>query len=155
MKTSRPIRNPAFSKMGATISSETPGLTVDSRITRAPFLRLSATTLAAPTTGARSGLCNSSTGVGTQMSTMSALLRSFGSDAARKGYRGSISERYRSSMGLFPALIRAFFDSSRSKPRTSYPFSLARTASGSPTYPSPTTPTVSFFVAFFEAVIVK
>ena len=53
-------------------SSVAPGYTVDSKMTIAPFFMCRPTVLLAPASGVKSGLCASSTGVGTATTMYSA-----------------------------------------------------------------------------------
>src|SRR3989338_10685525 len=64
---STPPFKPVFSRIGNTISSHTPGLTVDSKITNCPFVRFLAILSVAFIIGFKSGFFLWSTGVGTQI----------------------------------------------------------------------------------------
>ena len=116
-----------------------PGYTVDSYTTMAPRFRFLPTAVLAPTSGEKSGMCASSTGVGTATTMKSA---SFNAAASVVGFKWAAAFEIRRAdsrrSDRCGACRPRSCSTDRSSPMVGY-FLPNSTASGSPTQPSPTT----------------
>ncbi len=81
---SRPTTSPVRDRIGSTTSSVVPGQVVDSSTTSVPGRSRAAMASVAPMTALRSGLWSASSGVGTQITTVSASASTLASSVARK-----------------------------------------------------------------------
>ena len=135
-----------FSNIGKHISSVNPGYTVDSYITIAPFDIFFPTISLALITGVKSGVLSSFTGVGTATIILLHSLNLVAS-VVKNIVVLFIASFPTSLVTSIPFLYSSIFFSLVSNPIVLYFFANS-TASGIPTYPNPTTPTVISLIIF-------
>ena len=131
--------------IGTHTSSVTPGYTVDSKTTTVPLFMFCPISFEAPSTGPRSGVLSSFTGVGTATIIKRAFASSAGSLVKWIVVFLMLSEPT-SFVGSIPFLYKSILAAFVSKPITLMCFANSY-AIGIPTYPSPTTARVSFLLS--------
>src|SRR6185312_16123329 len=145
-KKSSPTCSSRFSNVGSSTSRVVPGYVVDSSTTSWPGRSASATDSVAVTTNDMSGSFVLPNGVGTQIEMTSHSPKRDMSNVASSlplARSAATSPAATSLMWLPPPFTRSATRADFSKPITCRPAFPISTASGSPTYPIPTTPHVT------------